>query len=67
MYIDEYKGDGLKWSIRKGDKIIDSSHGDRPAAKPGAEAEVGGDVVARLAQAMLAIRATKSAEAKGRN
>jgi hypothetical protein len=65
MYMDEYEGQGLKWTLRKGDKIIDSSEPTSPTTATPEAATASSDVVDKLAQAMLKVRAIKSVSAPG--
>lgn len=55
--LNEYEGQGLQWTLRRGDEIIDSSE-PTPTTNT---AEAGQDSqVEKLAAAMLEVRATES-------
>jgi hypothetical protein len=61
MYMDECKGQGLQWTLRRGSKIVDSSEPTSLAAATPEATTDSSDVVDRLAQAILKARATESA------
>jgi hypothetical protein len=59
--LNEYEGQGLQWTLRRGDKIIDSSSEPTSLTTDTAgSATASSDVVDKLAQAILKARASKS-------